>query len=62
METGKRLYRSRNNRMIAGVCAGLANYFNIDPTIIRLAFVALFLLYGTGPLLYLILWAIVPQE
>ena len=36
---GKRLYRSKKDRMICGVCGGIANYFNIDPTLVRLAFV-----------------------
>lgn len=58
----KKLYRSRNNKMIAGVCAGLAAYFDIDPTIIRLAFVLLALFQGFGVLAYLILWIIVPLE
>lgn len=58
----KHLFRSRSERMIGGVCGGLGKYFDIDPTLIRLAFVlALFLLNG-GLLLYLILWIIVPEE
>jgi phage shock protein C len=57
----KRLYRSRSERMIAGVCGGLAEYFGIDPTLVRLAFiVALF--YGPGPLAYLIMMIVVPEE
>ena len=56
----KKLYRSNTDRMIAGVCGGLADYINIDPTIIRLIFVVL-LLMGTGGFwIYIILWAIVP--
>lgn len=61
MET-KRLYRSRTNVMIGGVCAGLAEYFNMDPTIMRLIFVLLALLGGHGVLLYLIMWLVVPQQ
>lgn len=61
MET-KRLYRSRTNVMIGGVCAGLADYFNMDPTIMRLIFVLLALLGGHGILLYLIMWLVVPQQ
>lgn len=45
---GKRLYRSRKNRMICGVCGGIAKYFNIDPTLVRLAFVLISM--GAGSL------------
>ena len=45
---GKKLYKSRDNRMISGVCAGIAEYFNMDPTIIRLAWVLFSLLGGSG--------------
>jgi phage shock protein C len=48
--------------MIGGVCGGLAEYFNIDPTIVRLIFVATALLGGPGLLVYLILWIITPLE
>lgn len=58
----KRLYRSRTNTMIGGVCAGLADYFNLDPTIMRLIFVLLALLGGHGVLVYLILWLVVPLQ
>ncbi len=61
MET-KRLYRSRSNVMLGGVCAGLADYFNLDPTIMRLIFVLLALLGGHGVLVYLILWLVVPIQ
>ncbi len=61
MET-KRLYRSRTNVMIGGVCAGLADYFNLDPTIMRLIFVLLALLAGHGILLYLIMLLVVPPQ
>ncbi|MFI5275398.1 MAG: PspC domain-containing protein [Candidatus Saccharimonadales bacterium] len=59
----KKLYRSRKNRMIAGVCGGLAEYFHIDPVIVRL--IALFLLLpggAPGLLPYLILWILVPEN
>ncbi len=57
----KRLYRSRKSRMIAGVCGGLAEYFGIDPLIVRL--IALVLLFGGGGfLLYVIGWIIIPQR
>lgn len=58
----KKLYRSRTNRMIAGVCGGLAEHFNIDPTWVRLIFVLLFFLGGSALLIYLIMWLIVPLE
>lgn len=58
----KRLYRSRSNRVIAGVCGGLADYFNIDVTIVRIIFVVLGLMWGGGILLYLALIIIVPNE
>ncbi|MDR2980576.1 MAG: PspC domain-containing protein [Bacteroidales bacterium] len=58
----KKLYRSLNDKKIAGVCGGLGEYFNIDPTLIRVIFLALFLGAGIGLLLYLILWLVVPNE
>ena len=60
---GKRLYRSLDDRMIAGVCGGLGEYFNIDPTIIRLLMAFLTILGGgTGILVYFIAWIIIPEE
>ncbi len=58
----RRLYRSQTDRMIGGVCGGLAQVLDIDPTIVRLVFVLLALLGGHGVLLYLILWLIMPGE
>ena len=58
----KRLYRSRDDRMIGGVCGGLAEYLNVDPTLIRLLLVLLAFAGGPGIVAYLILWIIVPQE
>lgn len=59
----KRLYRSRNDRMIAGVCAGLGHYFNLDPVLMRvLAVIAGFMSFGTFVLLYLVLALIIPLE
>ena len=60
--TPKKLYRSRDNRMIAGVAAGIGNYLNVDPTLVRIVFVLLAFANGIGILLYLILWLIVPEE
>jgi phage shock protein C len=59
---GKRLLRSRSDRMIAGVAGGLATTFNIDPLLVRIVFLALALLNGFGIMLYLALWLLVPNE
>ena len=59
----KQLTRSTTNRMIAGVCAGLGEYLNIDPTVVRLLFVLGFFLTGPGILLaYLIMAIVIPNE
>ena len=58
----KRLTRMEDGRMIAGVCAGLARYFGVDPTVVRIIFVLLALFAAGGVLLYLILWLIMPVE
>jgi phage shock protein C len=59
----KRLYRSRNDRVVAGVCAGLGHYFNLDPVLIRVIAVVLgFMSFGTVLLLYLALALIIPLE
>lgn len=55
------LARSTNDRMFAGVCGGLARYFGIDSTLVRLVFV-LAVLSGLSPLIYVILWVVMPQE
>ncbi len=60
-DASKRLYRDTENQMIAGVAAGIANYFAIDPTIIRLLFVATILFGGAGVLIYIVLWMVVPE-
>lgn len=58
----KKLYRKRNDRMLAGVCAGLGDYLNIDPTIVRIIFIVLVFAGLGGVLVYLILWLITPEE
>lgn len=59
----KKLYRSRNSRMICGVCGGIAEYFNIDPTLIRLGFVlATCASFGTMILGYFVAAVIIPDE
>ncbi len=57
----KRLYRIKDGAMIAGVCNGMAAYVNIDPTLVRLAFVLLTMVWGTGVLVYLVLAIVVPN-
>ncbi|REJ82538.1 MAG: PspC domain-containing protein [Bacteroidetes bacterium] len=52
----------RKNKKIAGVCGGLGDYFDIDPTVFRVLFVASVLLFGTGLLLYVIMAVIIPEE
>jgi len=61
-ETYKKLYRSRKERMIAGVCGGLGEYFGIDPTLVRLLFVFTALAGGPGLVAYIILLVVVPEE
>jgi len=58
----KRLYRVREGRVVAGVCAGLAAYFGVDPTLVRLAFVLVTLFGGLGVLFYLFAWIVIPEE
>ena len=58
----KRLYRSRDERMIGGICGGLAKYLVIDPTVVRLTFILLALAGGPGLLIYLIMLIVVPEE
>jgi len=59
---GKRLLRAKQGRMVAGVCTGLAGYFGVDVNLVRLAFGVLTVFYGLGILLYVIAWAILPEE
>jgi phage shock protein C len=58
----RRLYRSRDDKMIAGIAGGLAEYLGVDPVLVRIAFVALALAMGSGVLLYLIAWLIIPEK
>lgn len=58
----RRLTRNANDKIIAGVCSGLARYFNIDPVIIRVIWGVSFFAYGIGLLPYLIFWVILPEE
>jgi len=61
MET-KRIVRSRDERLIAGVAGGLAAYLNIDPLYVRLGFIVLALAQGLGLLVYVVLWLLLPNE
>lgn len=58
----KHLYRKPEGRIVAGVCTGLADYLGIDTTLIRLVFAVLTVFGGSGVLLYLIAWVVVPDE
>ena len=59
----KRLYRApKNDSMIGGVCAGIANYFEIDPTLVRIIWIVLALGYGFGIFAYLLAWIIIPRK
>ncbi len=58
----KKLTRKTQNEQIAGVCAGLADYFNLDVTVVRLIFVLMAFFGGPGLLLYIILWVIMPED
>jgi phage shock protein PspC (stress-responsive transcriptional regulator) len=58
----KKLYRSRNDRMIAGVCGGLADYFDVDSSLIRLAVLFIFLFQGVGLIAYIIAWLVMSEE
>ncbi len=60
----KQLKRSNTNRMIAGVCGGLAEYFNMDPTVVRILYILVSIISVAFPgiLVYLILWVVIPQS
>ena len=61
-EAPVRLKRSRYEHMIAGVCGGLGKFIGIDPVIIRLIWLGLFLAFGVGLLIYILSWVIIPVE
>ena len=60
-KTKGKLYRDPDNRQIGGVCAGIAAWFGVDPLWVRIAFAVITLLYGTGAIIYLVLWIILPE-
>ena len=62
IDARKRLYRSRGDRRVAGVCAGIADYLGVEATLVRIAWVVFAIAGGPGLLLYIIMAAIVPEE
>lgn len=58
----KKLYRTEDNKMLAGVCGGVAEYFNLDPTLVRVLWVAVSLFAGAGVILYIVMAIIVPVK
>jgi phage shock protein C len=62
METGKQLYRSRRNRIIAGICGGIGEYLGVDPTVIRLLWVLFVFAGGAGVLAYIVAYFIIPER
>ncbi len=57
----RRMYRDPDNRILGGVCSGMSAYWRIDPIILRILFVIAFLGYGTGLIIYIILWIVLPE-
>ncbi len=62
MNNNRRLYRDELNKMVGGVCKGIADYLDIDPTIVRVLFLVALIAKGSGVLLYIILWAVLPKK
>ena len=58
----KKLYRSRENKKVGGVCGGIAEYFDLDPTLVRLGAIVLIFIWGAGLLAYIVAWAIIPER
>ncbi len=58
----KRLYRSRTDRVLAGVCGGIGNYLGVDPVVVRLLWAISALFMGTGILAYIVAWIVIPEE
>ena len=58
----KRLFRSRKDRILGGVCGGMGNYFNLDPVLVRVIWVVLLFAAGVGFLAYILAWIIIPEE
>lgn len=62
MEPTRKLYRSKKDRKLSGVCGGLGEYIGVDPNVVRVLFIVLAVLGGAGLIIYLAMWIIVPQE
>lgn len=62
MDLKKKLYRSNKRRMIAGVCGGIGEYFDIDPILVRIVFLLLCLMGGSGVFFYIFCWIIIPKQ
>ena len=58
----KRIYRNTKEKVIAGVCSGLGEYFNIDPVVIRMIWLIAVLIFGTGILAYILAWIFIPKK
>jgi len=58
----KRLYRSKKDRIVGGVCGGLGEYFDLDPVLFRIIWIILIFAYGTGLIAYLLAWLIIPEK
>ena len=62
MTPAKKLYRSGKDKMLGGVCGGIAEYFDVDPTLVRLAWILFTLFYGVGLLAYILFWIVIPRN
>ena len=62
MEKGKKLYKDKKNEKLCGVCAGIAKYFSVDVTLVRLGLVAFCVLGGSGVLAYIVCAIVIPDE
>lgn len=60
-QSTKKLYRDPDNRVLGGVCGGLGAYFNIDPLVFRILFILIFFGMGSGLIIYIILWIVIPE-
>ncbi|HDS11793.1 MAG TPA: PspC domain-containing protein [Candidatus Wirthbacteria bacterium] len=58
----RRLYRSNQDKMIAGVCGGIAEYLQVDPSLVRLIWMGLTLAAGSGFVMYLVCWLVIPEQ
>lgn len=63
-EMARKLFRTRTDSMLGGVCGGIASYFDLDPTLVRIGYILLSVLSAAFPgiLVYLILWIVIPEE